>query len=134
MTFDINAPLERQRTRDLSKILWLSATGLDEPYSLIVLVEGINEALNFSITGEYCPGVINHPLDLLTLPERKPLIVTYHNMCPGVVVWGYENRKMAEGLQSPEVLATVETIFDPNTGKSSAKTIWNRDNQNDENN
>ena len=40
MTFDINAPLERQRTADGRKVLFLAYTKLNNPNPIVAFVEG----------------------------------------------------------------------------------------------
>lgn len=124
--FDINAPIERQRSGSF-KLLKIVDSGLDVEYPLAVWCE--NGRVNtFTRNGQRFVNGPNSPCDLTTLPEPLPLIVAYHNVyvCDGLIGFGCPD--MASALRHMNMGCThvLCSTFDPNTGESSGKTVWRK--------
>ena len=81
MTFDINAPIERQRTRDGRKVVQIAVFEGAEHYPIVAIVEGSDGVRTHTRGGLLVSGSPSSG-DLITLPEPKPLIVSYHNVYP----------------------------------------------------
>ena len=127
MNFDIKAPLERQRTRDGRKVLKICDLGWGIPYPIAVLLDG-SELVYFVTHEGMCYSAYATPQDIITLPEKLPLIVVHYNLYPEgyPLEQGFTMLADAEDWRGDSALDTLETTYDPNNGKSSIKTVWRK--------
>ena len=125
--FDIKAQLERQCTRNGGKVLAIFDSGLDISHPVVVWAD--NSGSPFSLTRNGCLYIDGHPhcYDVITLPKEAPVSVSWVNIYPdGLKSIISSSYAQASGIRTHEAIATVEITFDPNTGESSAETVWVR--------
>lgn len=126
--FDINAPLARQRTVGGKKLIALfdSKTGPNRSVAYWTEDGSVKVVGTDGFFGDSNP---HDPCNLHTLPEPLPLSVVYLtfyiNPCEGIP-YKYESLANAVLGKSSRCNAILEITFDPNTGESSAKTIWRK--------
>lgn len=129
MTFDINAPIERQFTRDGRKVLAIYDSGLDCKHPIAAWIEGNNIALRFTKYGDCCWDDSSDTCsDIITRPKSLPLVVTFHNVYPTAnraVL--HDSLGVCEAIRVfGDILASIKTTFNPNTGISTAETVWQK--------
>ncbi|KAF3997498.1 hypothetical protein [Glaciimonas immobilis] len=124
MTFDITADISRQRSGD-KKIVKLFDSGLDVMYPLVAWIVGRNIPVSFTRGGQEGPCPCKD-LDVHTLPEPLPLIVSYHNINLLRQSHGYESLHLAIRNSDDGTISVSAHTYDPNTGESSAKTVWRK--------
>ena len=124
--FDINAPIEQQRSGSF-KLLKIVDSGLDIEYPIAAWLES-GRVNTFTRNGQCFANGPNSPCDLITLPEPLPLIVSYLSLTKYGPYGVWQSVESAEKqAHSTESIKTVMVVtFDPNTGESSAKTVWRK--------
>ena len=127
--FDINAPLERQRSgaRKLAKLI---DSGLDVNYPLVAWVQGEHAPESFDRDG-MVGAVYSAFVDLHTLPEPLPLIVSYHNVYADGVSAPLFSSTFKAGIIDTDCIASIKITFDPNITESivnstTVETLWKK--------
>ena len=131
--FDPTARIERQRC-PLGTIvaITIAPTELQLDYPVAVWFEGIQPPRAYTMAGDDLKNAVNPEADLYTVPEHLPVIRTFLNLYPeGRSISGKIHTTLCGALlemhSCPPLytpLATVEVIFDPNTGVVTTKS-WN---------
>lgn len=129
MTFDIKAPLKRQRTRDGRKILAIFDSGLDCPMPIVVWhVSANNEVRPYSLRLDGHTNNEGYSInDAITLPEQLPLIVSLHHVYDGHIGTGHIEGSAGISEKNPFTIATLKITFDPNSGISTSETAWQKE-------
>ena len=126
--FDITAPIERQFTRDGRKVLAIFDSGLDCKYPIAAWFE--NENASVTLTKNGCcwntSGSYNG-YDIITRPEPLPLIVHYCNVYVSGLLGSHSTLESAQLHAASNVRAILRVTFDPNTGISTAETVWRKE-------
>ena len=127
--FDIKAPLARQQTRDGRKVLSIFDSGLDVRFPIVAWISGPGSPNSFVFTrnGYGCYGDTQNALDIITLPEAALFQSFWVNIYPyGLKSIVSSSYARASEIRTYEAIATIKITYDPNTGESSAETVWVR--------
>jgi len=124
MTFDPTKPLERQKYKGVNHpVIALEPS----PFDTECYLSRSGPAGNFVRHDQFGKNVSgNSDYDLETIPERKPLVVSYINQYPmgmGAPRISLEQALIA-GYAKKNALAVIEVTFDPNDGSVKSEVVW----------
>jgi len=123
-TFDINADISRQYTRDGRKVIHIHDTGFDITYPISAVVEGSDQPFAYTNDGQYYVGRVGCMRDIVTRPEIKPLIVDYLNVySTGGTVGEHSSASVAVSAAGGDRrhLAVIKLTYNPNDNSVSAE-------------
>jgi hypothetical protein len=126
--FDINAPIERQFTRDGRKVLAIFDSGLGVDYPISAWVENNPESNAYMHCGR-CNKYGESNADLISRSVQLPLIVSYLNFHVNGVARCFTDFGLALEKQG-NAIAIAKLTFDPNNGESSIETVWKKEDKN----
>jgi hypothetical protein len=126
MTFDINAPIEQQYTRNGKKVLYVYDTEQEISQPIIAVVEGKVELLTFSRDGMYALNQCDR--DLITRPAKKKLCADYLEVFHdgSIYATGCTDRASAIAQRDDASIAIVHLIYDPNDHTAASAVVWEK--------
>lgn len=128
--FDITASIERQFTRDGQKVLAIYDSGLDCKFPISAWFQGWSQALSLCSDGSEISADVKSNYDIITRPELLPLVITFHNVYRLTTNRAvlHDSLGVCEAHRFfDDILASVKVTFDPNTGISTAETVWQKE-------
>jgi hypothetical protein len=126
--FDINAPIENQRTRNGRKVLRIFDSQLPTNFPLAVFIEGNQGAVAVTLSGRYYDSGEDHACDLQTI---TPDLVSYHTFYKGglgtfITMGDYQSLSEAVRGKGDSCILIMEVTVNPDTLESSCKTVWKK--------
>lgn len=121
--FDINAPIERQFTRDGRKVTFVVKCEEAPDYPVAAHIEGERAIYVFTEDGKLYHAWENN-YDLVTRPEVVADIVWFANIYAHGTGASYETLYQAIENGSVSSYGVVEFHFNPATLETSSKVVW----------
>lgn len=124
MAFDPKAPLERQKYKESHhRVLGIAQSPFDSECYLSRSSLAPLGFIRHDMEGKNLGR--NSVYDLETIPERKPVIVTYCNQYLTVTGNGYSSVEAAARAAHPlAAIARIKTTFDPNDNSVKSEVVW----------
>lgn len=128
LTFDINADISRQYTRDGRKVLAIHKFyDAHLVYPISAIVEGTTSPVPYVCDGRYYSGDDDSNMDIITRPIEKPLIVDYLNVYNDGAGYESDHRTYQDAAEAARGIAAhmavIKLTFNPNDNSVSAEVV-----------